>query len=118
MTNATPGTLVEFDLVLSVTQASLNAQFMHLFLTPLAEDDSQFLINHSMVLKTTPKSKAGIFGSIECPQVLMDLPDVATNARIVRLAFKFLTNTPGSSGDVRKGIPPYGCFTYPLLLRN
>ncbi|KAM7211511.1 hypothetical protein V8F06_013104 [Rhypophila decipiens] len=111
MGNATPGTLAEFDLVLSVTEASLNAQFMRLFLTPLPDDDSKFLINHSMVLKTSPNSKAGIFGSIECRQVHMDLPDVPTNARVVRLAFKFLTNSPGSTGDPKKGIPAYGDYS-------
>jgi hypothetical protein len=75
MANATPGTLGEFDLVLSVTQASLNAQFLHLFLTPLQNDDTKYLINHSFVLKASDKTVAGIFGSIECPQVLMNLSD-------------------------------------------
>ena len=108
MPDPIPGTLAEFDLVLSVTQDALNAQFLHLFLTPLSDDDSQCLINHSLVLKPSPKSKAGIFGFIESPQVLMNLPNVIENARVVKLAFKFLTNTPGSSGDPSKGIPPYG----------
>ncbi|KAK4209164.1 hypothetical protein QBC37DRAFT_486307 [Rhypophila decipiens] len=94
MGNATPGTLAEFDLVLSVTEASLNAQFMRLFLTPLDDDDSKFLISHSMVLKTSPNSKAGIFGSIECPQVHMDLPDVPTNARVVSV-FKWWDESKG-----------------------
>ncbi|UQC81454.1 uncharacterized protein CLUP02_06940 [Colletotrichum lupini] len=108
MSNFTPGTLSEFDLVLSITQDALNAQFLHLFLTPLADDDSKYLINHSLVLKPSPKSQAGIYGTIECPQVLMNLPANVDNARVVKLAFKFLTNSPSSPGDPSKGVPLYG----------
>lgn len=118
MATATPNTLNEFDIVLSLTEAALNAQFLHLFLTEIddeesSEDDTsqqtitKYLIDHTFTLKASAKSKAGIFGHIECPRVDMNLGDGNDKKRTVRIVIKFLHNKPGTTGDKDAGIPAY-----------
>ncbi|KAL0945254.1 hypothetical protein HGRIS_000764 [Hohenbuehelia grisea] len=119
----TPYTLNEFDIVLSINEAAINAQFLHLFLTELRptltadgtaleppppvpgqlEPDKEYLISHRLELKKGPKSKEGVFGYIESPRVSFN----NENQRTVTVMFKFLDNKLGTPGDPALGIPAY-----------
>lgn len=121
----TPNTLNEFDIVLSISEAAINAQFLHLFLTPLPTLDAngnpvdappqkpddpepEYLISHKLVLKPFAKGAEGLFGWIECPRVdFVNLSPSADKKRTVKVIFKFLDNAPDFAGDEERGIPAY-----------
>lgn len=126
--NPTPYTLNEFDIVLSITEAAINAQFMHLFLTELPpplgpdgqpvdppppvpgepEPEKEYLISHNLELKLSPTQKNGLFGHIEFPRVdFNNLSPTADKKRTVKVIFKFLANAPGTQADPDRGIPAY-----------
>lgn len=122
---STPYTLNEFDIVLSISEAAINAQFLHLFLTPLSvldangnpidapppqpgDPEPEYLISHRLSLKMHSKGRDGLFGWIECPRVdFVNLSPSADRKRTVKVSFKFLDNKPGFEGDEDRGLPAY-----------
>ncbi|KAG8708319.1 hypothetical protein FRC08_018965 [Ceratobasidium sp. 394] len=115
MTSYTPGTLHEFDMVLSLTEASINAQFMALYKTPISNSNhdnkatpgnSKYLIAHRFAV-TKPESQVGIDGYIECPRVDMNLGDSNKMKRTIRVVLSFLKNEPGTKANPVKGTPAY-----------
>ncbi|KAJ7042242.1 hypothetical protein C8F04DRAFT_1176402 [Mycena alexandri] len=94
----TKGTLYEYDMMLAITQDTINRQFKVLFDTdnPLNYDEK--LIPHDMKLgylkydkktKTWVESKEGVTATIECPTVdLVDCGTTTDQYRSVRIKIK------------------------------
>lgn len=120
----TEGTLQEFDIVFSVSEAALNDQFLVLYRTPVQiphapdplppapgeadapKPDVDHLISHKLAFEV--EQGLAISGYIECPRVdMVNLSRDADKTRTVRLRFKFLDNAPGSLGNHDYGIPAY-----------
>ncbi|KAJ3545145.1 hypothetical protein NM688_g5657 [Phlebia brevispora] len=106
----TPGTLYEYDMILSLKQSGINAQLLNLYNTPNpdSDDPDDTLISHTLNLgfeeyvdkKTGQKKKdqAGLTANIECPKidinaVLNHVHDDPYKSRGVQLSIKMKTGT-------------------------
>ncbi|THH11238.1 hypothetical protein EW146_g8116 [Bondarzewia mesenterica] len=93
--SAIPGTLAEYDMILSISEAAIDAQLAVLFNTPNPTNFDVNLIPNVMKLgyisynQKTGKyqpSKVGVTANIQCPTVeITDLGDGATKWRSIRL---------------------------------
>jgi hypothetical protein len=105
----TPGTIAEFDIVLSVSEEAINKQLNLLYIKEIKSDDlpvptkvknaapaapAKYLINHDLEIHLEDEDgeldmEAGISGHIKCPKISFTDVPAPNDFRTARMSFTF-----------------------------